>query len=534
MNINPSTATDTYKLDHRRQYPEGTSLVFSNLTARKSRRNFEKSVFFGLQYFIKEYLIKQWNQNFFSLPEEEVVSKFQRRINNFLGPNNIGEQHIRDLHKLGYLPISIRALPEGSQIPIKVPSLVIYNTNKDFFWLTNYLETILSSIIWGTCTSATTANAFRKILEEFALKTVGNVDFVKWQAHDFSFRGMFGLEAAAMSGAAHLISFAGTDSIPAVDFLEEYYGADSDKELIGGSVPATEHSVSSLNIVLNSKKYQDESEKDKLLKGDVDYIRRMLQLYPQGIVSVVSDTFDYWNTVSNTVKILKDEILARDGKLVCRPDTGNPVNIICGYKVADYDAKDYGDAEIAKMPTGKYCRIENGSLSEVVNLSEEEVKGSIETLWDIFGGAVSEKGYKILDPHIGLIYGDSITLERAKEICERLEKKGFASTNVVFGVGSYTYQFCTRDTEGYAVKATYAEINGEPFEIFKDPATDDGTKKSARGLTAVFKDENGEFYLKDKATWEEVENCELKEVFRDGKLLIDQPLSEIRQRLNFN
>jgi nicotinamide phosphoribosyltransferase len=262
----------------------------------------------------------------------------------------------------------------------------------------------------------------------------------------------------------------------------------------------------------------------------------------------VADTYDYWNTICNTTVVLKKEILSRNGKVVLRPDTGDPVRIVTGYKGYDANAdKNFCDADINLLQKQGYevvknkevwCEIvpgprqDSGHELKATKLTDAEVKGSIQCLWDIFGGTVSEQGYKVLDPHIGLIYGDSITIERAKEICEKLEKKGFASTNIVYGVGSYSFQYATRDTDGYAIKATWAQIDGEAFEIFKDPKTDDGTKKSARGLVAVFKDKDGEFYLKDRATWDELHNCEFQKVFSDGKLLIDDSLTNIRKRLS--
>jgi nicotinamide phosphoribosyltransferase len=539
MNINPSTLIDGYKVGHIHQYPENTEVILSNLTARSTRRkNTDKVVFAGLQYFIKEYLIKQWNENFFSKPIEEVVGKFNRRINNYIVPNDVGDQHIRDLHALGYLPIVILALPEGTEHPIKVPSLLIWDTDSRFGWFTNYLETILSTSIWGPCTSATTAHQYKKLLTKYAMETVGNTDFVQWQAHDFSFRGMFGLEAACMSGASHLFSFTGTDTVPAIDFLEQYYNADCEKELVGGSVAATEHSVMCAGGSDN----------------EIGTFRRLIHdVYPTGIVSIVSDTWDYWNTITNIARELKDEIMNRDGKVVFRPDTGDPVKVVVGYKVfnsafaidcnegTSWDC-DYEDAyeagyELIKFEDQFYALTESFLLGEVkieglkVDISEAEVKGSIECLWDIFGGKVNDKGYKELDSHVGLIYGDSITLERAEQICEGLKKKGFASTNIVFGVGSYTYQYVTRDTDGYAVKATYAKIAGKEIEIFKSPKGAE-FKKSAKGLTAVFKDQNGEFYLKDQATWSEVLNCEFIKVFENGELLKDWTLQEVRNNLS--
>jgi nicotinamide phosphoribosyltransferase len=519
MNINPSTLIDGYKVGHIHQYPENTEVILSNLTARSTRRkNTDKVVFAGLQYFIKEYLIKQWNENFFSKPIEEVVGKFNRRINNYIVPNDVGDQHIRDLHELGYLPIIILSLPEGTEYPIKVPSLLIWDTDGRFGWFTNYLETILSTSIWGPCTSATTAHQYKKLLVKYAMETVGNTDFVQWQGHDFSFRGMFGLEAACMSGASHLFSFTGTDTVPAIDFLEQYYNADCEKELVGGSVAATEHSVMCAGGSDN----------------EIGTFRRLIhEVYPTGIVSIVSDTWDYWNTITNIARELKSEIMQRDGKVVFRPDTGDPVEVVCGLdksKLIEENGRFY--------KRGKHISYKDqfgvevwGEWEKGDEVSAAEVKGSIECLWEIFGGKVNDKGYKELDSHVGLIYGDSITLERAEQICEGLKKKGFASTNIVFGIGSYTYQYVTRDTDGYAVKATYAKIAGKEIEIFKSPKGAE-FKKSAKGLTAVFKDENGEFYLKDQATWEEVLNCEFIKVFENGNLIKDYTLAEVRNNLS--
>jgi nicotinamide phosphoribosyltransferase len=526
MQINPPTLLDNYKLGHHRQYPKNTTLVFSNLTARGTRvKDLKKVVFFGLQYFVKEYLIKHWNENFFEKDVEEVVYKFNCRVNGTLGPNNIGEQHIRDLHSLGYLPLEIWALPEGSNVNLRVPSLVIWNTDDRFFWLTNALETILSTTIWGPCTSATTALMYRQLLNKWALKTdPENIGFVPWQGHDFSFRGHFMLEAAAASGAAHLLSFTGTDTLPAIDFLEEYYQADCTKELIGGSVAATEHSVACMG-----------SDYTEDTPNDFDYFKRMItEVYPSGIVSLVSDTFDFWNVVTPNNGILvqlKDTIMAREGKVVIRPDSGDPVKIVTGYTE---DEADYNE-EIQE-----YICKETGKI-----LPMEELKGLIECLWEIFGGTISSTGYKQLDSHIGAIYGDSITLDRAEQICSRLEQKGFASTNIVLGIGSFTYQgavtpdaIITRDTHMFAVKATYGEIMDEngvrkAVEIYKDPKTDGGTKKSAKGLTAVY-EENGEFILKDQATWEEVKNCAFEQVFSNGKLICHTSLARIRENVAKN
>jgi nicotinamide phosphoribosyltransferase len=481
--MNPLLLTDGYKVDHRRQYPEGTTLVYSNWTPRKSRiEGVNEVVFFGLQYFIKKYIIEDFETHFFSQPKDKILKEYSRRINNYLGPNAVGLEHIAALHDLGYIPMIFKALPEGVVVPIRVPMFTMYNTKPEFFWLTNYFETLLSAVVWMPCTSATIARQYRKILDRYAAETSSTPDFVNWQAHDFSMRGMAGIEASIISGMGHLLSFTGTDTIPAIDVLERYYHADSDAELIGGSVAATEHSVMCMGTT----------------EGEFDTFKRLIcDLYPKGIVSIVSDTWDLWKVLTDYLPRLKNEISSREGRVVIRPDSGDPVDIICGNA--------------------------NGK-------TEEERKGVIELLWDVFGGSVNAKGYKELIPQIAAIYGDSITLQRAEEICERLRLKGFASTNVILGIGSYTYQYNTRDTFGFAMKATYGEVNGEGRAIFKDPITDDGTKKSAKGLMKITL-ENSAYKLTDNVSWEDEKQGELVEIFRDGKLVVDWTLADIRQKM---
>jgi nicotinamide phosphoribosyltransferase len=482
MKTNPFLLTDYYKVGHVFQYPKNTTLVYSNLTPRNSRlKGVDEMVFFGLQYFTKEYLISYFNDNFFKQPKEKVMNDYKRRIISSLGSHLPTYEHLEKLHDLGYLPVEIKALPEGSKVPMKVPCLTVVNTLPEYYWLSNFLETLLSAIIWQPCTSATIAHEYRKLLDGYAAKTGMAPEFVQWQGHDFSFRGMSSLESAVLSAMGHLLSFTGTDTIPAIDALEKYYGANADFELIGGSVAATEHSV----MCSGSK------------DGEVETFRRLItEVYPTGIVSIVSDTWDLWKVCTEYLTILKDEILARDGKVVIRPDSGDPVKIICG------------------NPDGK---------------TEAERKGVVELLWDVFGGTTTDKGFKLLDSHIGAIYGDSITIERATAICEGLIAKGFA-IQVVFGIGSFTYQYNTRDTFGTAMKATYVVVDGEAREIFKNPITDDGTKKSATGLLQV-KKENNKYVLYDKVTWEQEKDSELKTVFKDGIILKEFTLEEVRENL---
>jgi nicotinamide phosphoribosyltransferase len=484
MKIRPTNLKDGYKTDHRRQYPENTSLVYSNLTARASRDpRYTHVVPFGFQAFVQE-LKDNFDKEFFQLPKSQAVSAYKRRLDTYLGPGAVPVDHIEALHDLGYLPLHIKALPEGSLCPIGVPMFTIVNTNKNFYWLTNDLETLISTETWKPITNATIAFEYRKVLQGACMRTNPEmIEFVPWQGHDFSFRGMDGVSSAARSGAAHLLSFTGTDTIPAIDFLEQYYCADAEKELIGGSVPATEHSVMCMGG------QETELETFKRLINDV---------YPSGIVSIVSDTWDYWDTLTNKAALLKNDIMARNGKVVFRPDSGDPVKIVCG----DPDA-----------PVGS-----------------PQHKGSIQVLWDLFGGTTTSTGYKQLDSHVGLIYGDSITLERAEAIVNGLAAKGFASTNVVFGIGSFTYQYNTRDTFGMAIKATYGRIGDAPVDLFKNPKTDSGMKKSAKGLLRV----NADFSLSQQVTPEEEKQGLLQTIFLDGNFENVQTLAQIRARLLSN
>lgn len=486
-NLNPMLLADFYKLSHRAMYPHGTETVYSTWTPRASRiKNVLEAVHFGPQAMLKK-ITDFFAREFFAKPKEEIVSDYARIVKHTLGDPNPYTKHIEELHDLGYLPLSVRSLPEGSVVPIRTPVMTIQNTHPRFFWLTNYVETLASCEMWQASTSATIAREYRRLLDEAAMETVGSTDFVQFQGHDFSMRGMSSLDSAVSSGMGHLLSFAGTDTVPAIQAAEQLYGADVTKELVGTSIPATEHSIQCA--------YGD----------DMDYYRNMIsRVHPSGFVSIVSDGYDFWDVIGRVIPALKQDILARSGgplgdRVVVRPDSGDPVKIVCG----DPDA-----------PVG--------SLQH---------KGAIEALWDIFGGTLSPKGYRLLDSHIGLIYGDAITLHRAKEIVGRLKEKGFASINVVFGIGSYTYQYNTRDTLGYALKSTLCVIDGQEVQIFKDPKTDDGTKKSQKGRVVVLKDGNSFKHLDGFSLSDDVKGDQLVEIFRDGKLLVDEKFSEIRARL---
>lgn len=483
INVMPIIAKDFYKTDHRRQYPEGTTKIYSNLTPRITRDPYLNfgCVVFGVQGFIEEYLVNNFKHFFFDQDKSEAISRYKRRMDFSLGKDTIPTDHLEALHDLGYLPLHIKALPEGSVSPLKTPVLTITNTHPNFAWVPNFLETLISAELWPMMQSATIAFAYRKMLTKYARLTSSAPDFVLWQGHDFSMRGHRGLDAAIKSGAAHLTSFTGTDTIPAIDYLEEFYQANAEREIIGGSVPATEHSV----MCMGGLETEEET-----------YRRLLNEVYPKGIVSIVSDTWDFWRVLTETLPKLKEVIMKREGKLVVRPDSGCPVKILCG----DPEAPKYSPA----------------------------FKGAVECLYEVFGGKLNHKGYLELDPHIGLIYGDSITLERCEKICHLLKEKGFASTNVVFGIGSYTYQYNTRDTLGFAMKATYGEILGKPQILFKAPKTDDGQKNSARGLLRV----NEDLTLSENVSPEEERGGVLQTVFLNGQTPQASTLAEIRARIN--
>ena len=515
---------DSYKSSHRKQYSPNTEVVYSTWTPRKSRESdINKVVVFGIQAFIQDYLVELFNQTFFYRKKEDVIPVIKEIMQNYTGDSDTS--HWEALHDLGYLPLEIRALPEGTLCPIRVPMATIENTKPEFYWLTNFIETIFSTEVWKPMTSATIALQYRKILDSYAEKTCDNNDHVDYQGHDFSLRGMAGIDAGLSSGAGHLVSFKGSDTIPAVFWIEKYYQTKNINGSVATSIPATEHSVAETNIIELEEQFKN--SEDPRLEAERAYLGRLLNdVYPSGFFSYVSDTYNLWGVCTKVLPSHKDKIMSRDGRVVVRPDSGDPVDILCGYNTKTF-FDDYGG-------TDKPVRLRDESDTPYYN---EINKGVIELLWETFGGTVNSKGYKVLDSHIGCLYGDAITLERAKEICERLEKKGFASSNVVLGIGSYTYNMNTRDTFGFALKTTYGVVNGKELLLYKDPITDDGTKKSQKGRVIVLRDENGDLTYIDnlyKSEWEKRVNNgedELRTVFKDGKVMNTQSFDMVRATL---
>ena len=541
--ITAAHTIDGYKVSHKEQYPIGTTQVYSNFTARHSKHfkqlDFDGNVVvFGTQYLV-DYLHTLWRDTFFKKPLAVALDVIKTRLKAYSGHSDFSL--FEQLHNLGYLPITIKALPEGTLAPLQTPILTITNTHPSFFWLPNYLETFISCELWHIITSATVAREYSKVLKHWSDLTCDNEYHLPFQAHDFSMRGHTSVHSAAKSGAAHLLFSMGTDTLPAIDFLEYYYN-----DFTGHSIPASEHSTMTANIQSYINELDIRSAETATFK---DLITRV---YPSGLVALVSDSYNFWDTLTITLPALKDTVMARDGKLVIRPDSGNPIDVICGVNNINNDilctsatlpetsnwngTKWASSLEVAvaecynfiKDGTGVIYRV--NSATSVTNTTEAEVKGAIEVLWDIFGGTINSKGYKVLDSHIGLIYGDSITIDRANEICKRLEAKGFASSNIVFGIGSYTYQGTTRDTFGMAIKATAITNNGELVELYKDPAGD-SSKKSAKGLMRVDLI-NNRYVTHDQVSWEAESGGCLKPIYSDGTILSKEKFSEIKARLN--
>lgn len=571
MNLFAPFNSDGYKLGHASMYADGTEVVYSNLTPRSDRIYRQKATRFyngklvviGIQGAVME-IVENW-QKFFDMDKGLAIARFKFLCDNYLGKDVVSTDNLSRLHDLGYLPLEIKAIEEGRRVPMGIPVLTIRNTVKHAYWLVNFLETTISDLTWKPMTNATIAGEYKAMLLHYAERTGCAPAGVLFQAHDFSARGMSGPEDAARSGFGHLAHFLGTDTLGSVLYAMDYYGA---KDFVAASVPATEHAVATSNILKIEREVIDnysETLIERLPQYEPRLIaeqRFMLDLitrkFPTGIVSYVADSFDFWAVLTEILPALKDVIMARQsngvtpGKLVIRPDSGDPVQVICGMspvcgedgKAIDFDSvgelvRHYqqqgipDDKDCVKIK-GQFFSYTRSELCLEVGVEEIPyaiVAGAVRTLWKTFGGITTEKGFKLLDEHIGLIYGDSITPQRCLAILERLEEMGFASANVVFGVGSYTYQCNTRDTFGFAVKATYTEVNGKGISTFKDPKTD-SKKKSAKGLLFVGRSSEG-YHLEDDVTPEQEahEDNLLKTLFKDGWFIRLTTLDEIRGRL---
>jgi nicotinamide phosphoribosyltransferase len=469
----------------------GTTRLYGTWIPRSIKhapKGVKKIVSFGQQLAVK-WLHDEFEENFFKLSLEEAM-EFGNDMAMYLGLE-YDASHFEELHKLGYLPIKVKSLPEGIETLPNVPHMTFINTVDGFAWLTLYLETIISSLAWKPSTSATIALQYKRNLIEWVRKTdPKNIWLVPFLAHDFSARGLSPWDMLS-SGLGHATSFRGSDTIVCIPAARYFYN-EPKNEVIINSVNASEHSVSTTKI---------------FTVGEQQMIADWLREFDKGILSIVSDTFDLWTLITKYLPANKEAIMARDGKLVIRPDSGDPVDIICG-------------------------SYRNETIPDNIKPLRPSEKGVIELLWDIFGGTINEEGYKVLDPHIGAIYGDSITLDRQIQIYERLAAKGFATTNIVLGIGSYTYQMNTRDTLGFAAKGAWFEVeeNGTKvgYDIYKDPITDDGTKKSLKGLICVTEDQE----VLTQCTPEQEEGGILQTIYENGKFYNQTTLTEVRSKLN--
>lgn len=510
---------DGYKVGHKKMLAKGTAKLYGTWIPRSLKyapKGVKKILSAGHQLTMR-WLHDEFQENFFNQPKD-VATQFQSDMSKYLGMDYDGA-HFEALHDLGYLPIRVKALPEGIETSPNIPHMTFINTIDGFAWLTLYLETVISSLAWKTSTSATIALQYRRNVAKWVAKTdPANAWLIPFLCHDFSARGLSPFDMLS-SGLGHAMSFRGSDTLIVIPGARYFYDESKDEVCIN-SVNASEHSVSTTKI---------------FTCGESQMIADWLVEFPDGILSIVSDTFDLWQLITKYLPENKAAIMARNGKLVIRPDSGDPVDIICGVKHYKWNDKLWALKEGIERG-GDYHYEEKGiTYLRDKEISQSESKGVIELLWDIFGGTINEQGYKVLDPHIGAIYGDSITLDRQLEIYERLEAKGFASTNIVLGVGSFTYQYNTRDTLGFAAKGAWFEIeeNGvrTGFDIYKDPITDDGTKKSLKGRCAVHI-ENGEYVVKIQCSEEEEKGGVLQTIYEDGHFYNQTTLTQIRERID--
>ena len=475
--------SDSYKQCHPLMYPDNQEILVSYLTPRKAmNEHFPKMVVWGIHPFITD--INYAFNAFFQLPLEVVMNEYDHYIGAHLGIGNVARDRIVELHELNYLPLEIRAMPEGTVVNMGIPIVEMRNTHPRFAWVVQWVECLLQTEVWPMCAYATVGWEYHKVAKKYYEMTAPSADPFMAMA-DFGFRGMSCLEDATRCSASWLLSFNKTSTIPALPYLDDYYNARCAENKIGLGAVSTEHSVMAANYAIDG--------------DEITFVKRMLtEIYPNTSFSIVSDTYDYWNMVNNIIPACKKEILAHNGKLLVRPDSGDMVSITIG---------------------------------------------TIQKFWDTFGGTINEAGYKVLDPHIGLIYGDGCTLNKVTEIYETLAQLGFAATNVVFGVGAFCFHalfdpsnkftVLTRDTWGMAMKATHGVFGGQSVPIYKDPKTDvGGLKKSQKGCCQVIRGEDGNFICKDGFEgWVTNNLTHLKTVFYDGHMCNVPTFQEARARL---
>ena len=554
-NINMLLMSDYYKQSHASMYPDGASYLATYMTPRMSRMKHYDDflICFGVQGFCMDYLIERFNESFFNRDKEEILAEARYFLRETLSKDYDFVSKMGKLWDLGYLPLRVSALPEGTKCPIysrdrygdgkdnpvKVPMVKVENTHPDFAWLAEWVESIMSCQLWYPMTVANQAYYYREIANEAYEKSCDTG--ARSAISEFGFRGQDGLEGATLASSAFLTSFNKTATIPAILYLRDYYGGIIKDGDAGAGMVSTEHSVMCSNFAVDG-------DEETFLK------RLFAELYPTGSVSVVMDSYDYWENLKRCGNDeLKNIILNRKGTVFFRGDSGDPVDIICGKKVKSYKSLKDGlmsrscDSLIFVEDEQCWYKLrKEADKDHWDKYNEEPVEslGTVGLLWKMFGGTVNTKGYKVLDSHVRAIYGDSITPFRAKLIYNRLIEKGFAANNVALGAGSFSMRCAeeggqllpfTRDSYGIAIKATYMEKDtGEEFQIFKNPKTDtDNFKKSQKGLVWVGRDRYGNIYAEDGFTRKTLPSGSLlRTIFEDGKMVVTEDINTIRYRLH--
>lgn len=460
MHDNIILATDSYKLCHWQQYPKNTEYVYSYFESRKGAA-YPVTTFFGLQYILKRYMTGKvvTMEHIYEAARLAEVHFGQKELFNLDGWLKIVRDHD------GRLPLRIKAVPEGLSIPTGNVLMTVENTDPDFFWLTNAVESLLTHV-WYPSTVATHSRTTKAMLREFLELTGGDPGGLPFMLHDFGYRGATTHEAAAMGGAGHLVNFVGTDTLPAMLLAKEYY--DADYKSLAFSVPATEHSVM-------TARGED---------GEFDVVAQLLDEYPKGILSVVADSYDIYRFVDTIGTRFKDQILARDGVFVVRPDSITP----------QHDTPE----KLVAILVGK--------------------------LFNHFGGTTNDGGYRVLNEKVRVLWGDGITREGIHKILDTLEAFGFAAENMVFGMGGGLLQKgLDRDTQRFAFKCSAACQGGQWVDIQKKPL--DESKASKKGRMKLVRHGHGAMTVPEDHPGEDI----MQTVFENGELVREYTFDEVRE-----
>jgi nicotinamide phosphoribosyltransferase len=447
--------TDSYKASHWLQYPPGMDGMFSYIESRGGHYN--RTVFFGLQSIIKEYLLKP-------VTRENVAEAKELFAAHGEPFNEQGWLYIVNEHK-GRLPVTIRAVPEGSVVPTHNVLATVESLDAQCFWLASYLETMLLRV-WYPTTVATISWHIKQLIRHYLNETSDDpVNQLPFKLHDFGARGVSSLESAAIGGLSHLVNFQGTDTVAAILAARKYYN----EPMAAFSIPAAEHST----ITSWGR------------DGEEAAYRNMIAKYgkPGAIFACVSDSYDVFGAIEHLWgSKLKQQVIDSGATLVVRPDSGNPPDVV------------------------EKCA----------------------TLLDqAFGSKANSKGFKVLN-NVRLIQGDGVNPDSIREILERLKKAGFAADNIAFGMGGALLQQLNRDTQKFAMKCSAARVNGKWIDVYKDPITDPG-KVSKKGRLDLVRDPNTKEFITYSLDGNQASRpSELVEVYRNGQLLKDRTLSEVR------